>query len=346
MALLALNNTRIAGVNRLFSGNTTVAGGQSKQNIAVPHTRANWSAGEHGVSEVTDTASMPYGVRPPYCFVMARKGGAIKSFNRASVDIAGAAGGELAFPRNASGSVNLDGASSVIGVLSGAGVGLITLSGQSTVEADAFATAAGVLTISATSSAEGAIIATATGSIELGASAIAGLVISATAAATLAVNGASAIEGGIATNATGAISIAAAGDVVGALSSAAFGSIQLSGSSTIEANGLITAAVIAQISGSIEVMGEGFFTASTANTGDDVLTADAVAQAIMGYSVESGYSFLQVTKLAAAILSGKTTVVDNGDGTATVTFRNLTDTTDAAIFEMDGSSRNTRIDDV
>lgn len=93
-------------------------------------------------------------------------------------------------------------------------------------------------------------------------------------------------------------------------------------------------------------MGEGFFTASTDNTGDDVLTANAVAQAVMGYTIESGYSFQQVTRLMSAILSGKTTIADNGDGTATVTFRNLADTTDATVFEMNGSERNNRTDNV
>lgn len=344
MALIALNNTRIAGVNRIFSGTASVAGGCSKQNIGVPHTRTNWPAGEHSVSEVTDTASMPYGVRPPYCFVMPRKAGAIKSFRRGSVDVAGSAAGELAFPRNASGSVNLDGSSSVVGGLSGAGAGSVTLSGQSTIEADAFATAAGTLTVSASSIAEGAIIATATGSIELGASAVAGLVVSATAAAALSVSGSSAIEGGIATGANGTILIAATAEAVGAMSSAAFGSMQLSGSSSIEANGLITAAAVAQISGSIEIMGDGFFTASTANTGDDVLTADAVAQAVMGYTIESGYSFQQVTQLMSAILSGKTSITDNGNGTATVTFRSLDDTVDRSVFSLEGSERVTRTD--
>jgi hypothetical protein len=78
---------------------------------------------------------------------------------------------------------------------------------------------------------------------------------------------------------------------------------------------------------------------ATISASGDVLTAGKIAEAVMGYSVDGSYTFEQVTQIMAAILAGKTTIVNNGDGTATVTFRNLPDSVDRAIFEMDGSER-------
>lgn len=346
MALVAVNSTRFAGLNRTFSGVASVAGGHSKQSIAVPHTRLNWCAGSHAISEVTDTAGMPYGVRHPYCFVMPRKAGAIKSFRRATVDMDGSAGGELGLSRSADGSLSLDGSMPIVGVLTGTADGLLTIDGGSSVEADGFAVASGAAILQGSSSSEGAVIGTATGAMTLDASVIAGLIVSAAASGSFALNGSAPVEGALEATASGSMTLSAVAELVGALSSAASATASLGASSSIEARGLITAQAVATLAGSIEIMGDGFFTASTENTGDDVLTADAVANAVMAYTIESGYSFQQVTRLMSSILAGKTSVVDNGDGTATVTFRNLVDDAAAAVFEMDGSDRSGRVDDV
>lgn len=84
MALLCANGSRTAtGPNRMFSGVTTVAGGHRKENVGVPHTKANWPVGEHAISGVTDRASVPDGARPPVAWVMARKAGGLSSHNEA-----------------------------------------------------------------------------------------------------------------------------------------------------------------------------------------------------------------------------------------------------------------------
>jgi len=67
---------------------------------------------------------------------------------------------------------------------------------------------------------------------------------------------------------------------------------------------------------------------------------------VWGHILEGGYSAAMFMRLFSAILAGKTTIVDNGNGTATVTFRNLSDTVDAAVFEMEGSERVSRVDNV
>ena len=43
--------------------------------------------------------------------------------------------------------------------------------------------------------------------------------------------------------------------------------------------------------------------------------------------------------MLAAVAAGKTTIVDNGNNTATVVFRDLEDTVDRVTAEMDGSER-------
>jgi hypothetical protein len=60
--------------------------------------------------------------------------------------------------------------------------------------------------------------------------------------------------------------------------------------------------------------------------------------------MDTGFDAKSTMRLMAAILAGKTTIVDNGDGTATVTFRDLADTVNRATFEMDGSERIDRTD--
>ncbi|MBP6563998.1 MAG: hypothetical protein KA200_00135 [Burkholderiales bacterium] len=80
MALIGANGMRYgAGLNRMFSGVTSVAGSHRKQNIGVAHTHLNFAAGEHAVAGVTDKASVPDGARAPVAFKMARKSGALAS---------------------------------------------------------------------------------------------------------------------------------------------------------------------------------------------------------------------------------------------------------------------------
>lgn len=43
--------------------------------------------------------------------------------------------------------------------------------------------------------------------------------------------------------------------------------------------------------------------------------------------------------VTAAVLAGKTAIVDHEDGTATVTFRDLGDTTARVVADLDGSER-------
>lgn len=63
--------------------------------------------------------------------------------------------------------------------------------------------------------------------------------------------------------------------------------------------------------------------------------------AVWSQNVEGGTTALQILRLLSAIAAGKTTIVDNGNGTATITFRDINDTTNRVVASMDGSERVT-----
>ena len=71
------------------------------------------------------------------------------------------------------------------------------------------------------------------------------------------------------------------------------------------------------------------------------LTASAVSSAVWAEIIEAGYSSSELLKLLASVSFGKTTIVDNGGGSATVTFRDLADTKDRVDADMVGSERST-----
>jgi hypothetical protein len=55
--------------------------------------------------------------------------------------------------------------------------------------------------------------------------------------------------------------------------------------------------------------------------------------------IEGTYTAAEVMRLLASVAAGKTTIVDNGNNTATVVFRDINDTRDSVVVEMNGSER-------
>lgn len=55
--------------------------------------------------------------------------------------------------------------------------------------------------------------------------------------------------------------------------------------------------------------------------------------------IEGGYTAGQLMRMLAAISSGKTDIVDNGNGSATVKFRDVNDTLDRVVVSVQGSER-------
>lgn len=62
--------------------------------------------------------------------------------------------------------------------------------------------------------------------------------------------------------------------------------------------------------------------------------------------IEGTYTAADIMKILAAVSAGKTTITDLGSGNATVTFRNLGDTKDRSVFDMVGSERTDRTEDL
>lgn len=55
--------------------------------------------------------------------------------------------------------------------------------------------------------------------------------------------------------------------------------------------------------------------------------------------IETGLTPKQALRVLTAVLAGKTAIVDHGDGTATVTFRDINDLADRVTAEIEGSER-------
>lgn len=291
-------------------------------------------------------ASVPSASKPPYCWVLAQEGGAVKSFRRGEIILQGASIGELGYPVTAQGTATLTGAISLDGLLSAIANGAVILSATSSIEADGIATASVTLLLDGSASIEGGAIATAQGAMVLDASVIAGLVVSAAANGVMLLEGGASIDGALESTATGAMTLQGVVDLVGALSGVAQGTATLSATSSLDGDALPTATGSMTLTGAIEIMADGILTADTDGGAVDALTNESIANAVMNFTLENGYNFQQVTRLMSAILAGKTAIVDNGDGTATVTFRSLADNKYAAFFEMDGSDRINRTDDI
>lgn len=55
--------------------------------------------------------------------------------------------------------------------------------------------------------------------------------------------------------------------------------------------------------------------------------------------IEGGYTAEQIMKMLASVMAGKSTIVDNGNGSATIVFRDLNDTVDRITTNVVGSNR-------
>jgi len=69
------------------------------------------------------------------------------------------------------------------------------------------------------------------------------------------------------------------------------------------------------------------------------ITNQSVAKAVWGEALEGTYTAVEVMRLLASVAAGKTIIVDNGGGSATVAFRDLNDTETRVLAEMTGSQR-------
>lgn len=71
------------------------------------------------------------------------------------------------------------------------------------------------------------------------------------------------------------------------------------------------------------------------------LTTSNVAAAVWDAVAEGVLSYADIQRILLAVAAGKTTIIDLGGGSATVTFRDTTDTADRVVAGMTGSERTT-----
>lgn len=116
--------------------------------------------------------------------------------------------------------------------------------------------------------------------------------------------------------------LSGAGNTTAALGALASLQVSLSGAATESA----TLLAKASMSASIIVTG-------------DVLNTANVADAVWDALAAGNYSYADLLRILAAVAAGKTTIVDLGGGMATVTFRDVNDTKNAVVADMDGSER-------
>jgi len=92
-----------------------------------------------------------------------------------------------------------------------------------------------------------------------------------------------------------------------------------------------------------QIMSYGYM-AGVANISAQPTAAD-IAGEFFAVNIDGNFSMRDILKILSSVAAGKTTIDDLGGGLATVTFRNLSDTTDAVVADMNDSARtNVTID--
>lgn len=91
---------------------------------------------------------------------------------------------------------------------------------------------------------------------------------------------------------------------------------------------------------------KGFADLAGESTPFEELSPQNLAIAVWNYLIESNFTAEQCMKLISAVSAGETVIVDNGGGSATVTFKSLDGTVDRAVFDMQDSERIDRTDDL
>lgn len=118
----------------------------------------------------------------------------------------------------------------------------------------------------------------------------------------------------------------------------------LNGTGTVTANDNMGRFISAQLSGVGSVtaaMGGVGNLSALISIGARPSATDIAEATLNGVLVEGGLTLRDVTRLLLAVAAGKTSIVDLGGGAATVTFRDVADTTDRVVADMTGSERTT-----
>lgn len=136
-----------------------------------------------------------------------------------------------------------------------------------------------------------------------------------------ALSGAGALTGSLVGTLQMAANLAGSGNIAGAMGLIANVSTTLTGSGALTGTLRGTASMEADITPFTD------------------LSPENLATAVWAKALEGAYSAGDIMRLLSAVAAGKTTIVDLGGGLATVTFRDINDTTDRVDADMTDSER-------
>jgi len=285
--------------------------------------------------------SLTTGTYPPYCYVMGDKGGLLS----ATVSVYGSNGFQnLNLAGGLNGVSTLDGAGDLAGQLGALAFLITSISGSNTLTADI----QGLVSIAATLAASGDLTGTLNALVDIAAALDGSGDLSGSLAGALAAVAAVSGSGDLSASIQAAVDIAASlsgsGDLAGAITGSWSMVAAMSGSGTLSANINALAFMLSELDGDGTISLSsgavpGSMECNITVTGTGLTTAN-VGQAVFDYLIEGGYSAADVLRLLSAVAAGKTTIIDLGGGLATVTFRDINDTEDRVVADMNNSERD------
>ena len=160
-------------------------------------------------------------------------------------------------------------------------------------------------------------------------------------------NGSVTISGVASGTFTGQLVVSGSASISGAATVTANSFAALNGASTISGSATPTFAITAKAWGTTSISGAATVTATRYATGTleaeitpfTELSPTSLANAVWAQALEAGYTAEQMMRVMAAALAGEV----SGAGTATVTIRDIGDTTDRIVASVDGSGNRTAV---
>lgn len=334
-------------------------------------TAMNFYSGDHIVSGVTDRANLYTGTRPPYALVLAIKAGELGTtgtiFGSGSISAANLAGGiNIEAALLGTGTINTatgsllafaTAALSGIGNLTAAITGKLETSANLSGQGDIFGALGSLSGAVCSIIGTGALSGDITGKLEASANLSGSGAVTADISALMQLGAAIAGLGTLTADIIGAGKISsdlsAQGALTGSISAPAHIQSNLAGIGTLVlTSGVIPGYMEAQITLSTELSPENLAAAvwnsvaasfnSAGTMGEKVNDAGSASNPWTEV-IDGAYTASDFLKLMAAVLIGESTIVDNGDGTKTVTFKAIDNTTNRVEAEIEGSQRTSII---
>lgn len=337
-------------------------------------TAMSFYIGYHVVTDVTNRANLYTGARPPYALVLALKSGELSTtgsiFGTSTITLANLAGG-INIEANLSGlgeittatgsllafaTATLSGIGNLTADITGKLEAVATLSGQGDVVGALGALSGAVCSIIGTSSLTADITGKLDASANLSGSGDLTAAILALVQIQSALNGSGTLSGDILGAGVIGSTLSGSGALTSSINAPAHLVSNLAGLGTFTiTSGAVPGDMYANItlatSLSPENLAAAVWNAVAANFNNAGTMGEKVNDAGSASNpwtevIQGSYTAADLLRLLTAVAGGKSTIVDNGDGTKTVTFRSVDDTKDVVEAEIESSQRTSVILDL